>query len=152
MAAFHILFCFSLTSDSAGKTPKPLSQSTPGLAAPASIKAGSQARTKKEPAYACTRAPRDWAGFPQWAVGHVPTEAPWGCILGRGRPGGAAQSWHPGRMAQWRDLQPGWEGSGSFRVLRLVNNGKYLKMARVVPGFSPPWRSQCCKVLRGRQL
>lgn len=45
-----------------------------------------------------TPGPRDPAGFPQRAVGHVPTQGPGRCILGSGRarqqPG---QGWTPSR-------------------------------------------------------
>lgn len=97
-AAFDILFCFSLTSDSAGKNTQALRSEHPRPGSTCIEGAGSQARTKKEPAYAYSRAPRDPVGFPQWAVGHVPTKAPQGCVLWKGRPGGASWSGTPRRM------------------------------------------------------
>lgn len=150
-----LTFCFVfVTSDSAGKNTQTLRSEHPRPGSTCIEGAGSQARTKKEPAYAYSRAPRDLVGFPQWAVGHVPTKAPQGCVLWKGRPGGAGQSGTPRRMAPWCQLQPGWDSCP--HVLGLGNDGKCLQMANVVSGSSPPWCSSfftssslspCCSVL-----
>lgn len=121
----HLQFCWKNTQTLGSEHPSTCSE-----------RAGSQARTEEEPACADTMAPRDWAGFPQWAVAHVPTKGLQGCLLGKGKAREAAQSWTPGRLAPWDDIGPvreewGLRGFGTCEQWENFGDGK------VVPGSSP---------------
>lgn len=82
-------FCFSLASNLLEKHPNPRSEG-PRPRSTCSERAGSQA-SRGGSSLPLPQGPRDWAGFPQWAVGHVPTlrAAFWG---GRGPSSGPAKA------------------------------------------------------------